>query len=59
MAKYNKQDAWKLYNDLQEHLKGTLERIGKATDEGPVIDLICEALGAALSALEHGPAKEN
>jgi hypothetical protein len=59
MTKYNKQAARELYKDLQEHLKGTPERIEKATDEGPVIDLICKALGAAISALKHGPQEES
>jgi hypothetical protein len=52
MANYNKQVARELLAELQETLKGTPDRIEGAPDEGPVINLICEALGKAISALK-------
>ena len=44
--------AWKLYSELRDHLEGTPERIDRAPEEGPAIDLICDALGKALDALK-------
>ena len=52
MAKFNKQVARELLAELQECVKGTPDRIDRAPDEGPVIDLICEALGKAISAMK-------
>lgn len=56
--KYNKQIAKDLYKELQERLKHIPDSIDKATDDGPVIDIISEALGAAISALKNGPQRE-
>lgn len=52
MPQYNKQVARELLAELQDHLKGTPERIERAPEEGPAINLICEALGKAISALK-------
>lgn len=52
MKKFNKQVATKLYDELREVMKGIPDHIQKAENEGPVISLICEALGKAISALK-------
>ncbi len=48
---YNKQVARELYNELQEHLKGTPARIENASENSADIKLICQALGKAIDAL--------
>ena len=58
MGKYNKKDAKELHRELQERLNRIPDTIEKATDDGPVIDIISEALGAAISALKNGPQRE-
>jgi hypothetical protein len=58
MGRYNKQVARGLYDELQEKLKSVPADIDKAPDDGPVIDIISEALGAAISALKNGPPRE-
>ncbi len=52
MGEYNKQVAKDLYDELQETLRDTPRRIDEAPDDGPLIDLICEALGKAVAALK-------
>jgi len=59
VAYYDKQVAKELYEELLERLKLIPDSIDKATDDGPAIDIIAEALGAAISALKNGPQKED
>ena len=52
MGDYNKQVATELYDDLREVMKGIPDQIKNAEDRGPVIAIICESLGKAISALK-------
>ena len=55
MATYNKQDAEELLRELQELLKPYPERIKEVSNNGPIIDIICEGLGKAnLCASDYG-----
>ena len=52
MATYNKQVAEELLRELQELLKPYPERIKEVSNDGPIIDIICEGLGKAISSLQ-------
>jgi len=58
MKYYNKQTARGLYAELKERLDRIPKTIDEAPDDGPVIHIIAAALGAAISALKHGPQNE-
>jgi len=58
MGEYNKQTATDLLVELHERLTRIPEQIENASDDGPVIDIIAEALGAAISALKNGPQRD-
>ena len=51
MAAHNKQLAEELLGKLQDLLKPYPERIKEATDDGPIINSICEGLGKAIAAI--------
>jgi hypothetical protein len=52
MGDSNKKVAIELYDELREVMKGIPDHIQKAEDGGPVISIICEGLGKAISALK-------
>ena len=52
MAAHNKQLAEELLRELQDLLKLYPERIKEVTDNGPVINIICEGLGKAIAAIK-------
>ena len=52
MNGYNKRVATQLYDELREVMTGIPDHINRAEDGGPVIKIICESLGKAISALK-------
>lgn len=49
---YNKKVATDLYVELQDLLRGIPDQISAATNDGPVIKIICEGLGKAIDAIK-------
>jgi hypothetical protein len=56
---YNKQAAARLYEELKDRVNRIPALIEQAPDDGPVINGIAEALGAAISALKDGPPRRD
>ena len=52
MSAYDKRVATELYDELREMMRGIPDQINRAEDGGPVIKIICEGLGKAISALK-------